>query len=212
MGLFSHKRNGNDPTLNVRELFEAGMTRQDDLRKQDSKHSREVGNLRASHAKELRKGESSRINAILAAAALSVQQAAVAARTEAATMASQVVTTAETLRGQVEAAKNAFATTISATITPINKRLDELTQTQYQQQGERLAYAEGKDTSQWVISSLILGASVLIGAGALVLYRTQGQRQVRTDSGRTNQWAITTVVAVVAVVVTVLAVTGHLKG
>ena len=212
MGLFTRKRNGGDPTLNVRELFEAGMARQDDLRKQDRKHSREIGNLRAGHAKELRKGESSRINAILAAAALSVQQAAVSARAEAATLAATVLTTAETLRGQVEATKNAFATTISTTVAPITKAIEDLRQAQYEAQGQRVAIAEGKDTNQWVISSLILGTSVLLGAGALLIYRQQGQRQVRTDSGRTNQWYITTAVAVVVAVATLtLALSGHLK-
>jgi uncharacterized membrane protein YidH (DUF202 family) len=176
------------------------MLRQDDLRKQDRRHAR-----------ELRKGESSRINAILAASALALQQAALAARAEATTLATVVSTTAETLRGQVEATKNAFATSISTVVTPINKRLDELTQTQYQQQGERLAYAEGKSTDQWVISSVILGGAVLLGAGALLLYRNQGQRQVRNDSGRTNQWFVTTSVAVVVAIVAILALLGHLR-
>jgi uncharacterized membrane protein YidH (DUF202 family) len=203
MGIFSRhvKPNGHDPSFNVRELFDAGMLRQDDLRKQDRRHAR-----------ELRKGESSRINAILAASALALQQAALAARAEAGTLAATVATTAETLRGQVEATKNAFATSITTVVTPITKRLDELTQTQYQQQGERLAYAEGKDTNQWIISSVILGGAVLLGAGALLLYRQQGQRAGRNDTRGTNQWYITTAVAVVVAVATLtLALSGHLK-
>ena len=212
MGLFSRGRNGHDPTLNVRELVDQGLQRQDDLRKQDRKHGREIGDLRASHAKELRKGESSRINAILAAAALSVQQATVSARTEASTLAATAATTAETLRGQVEATKNAFATTLSTTVAPITKAIEDLRQAQYEQQGQRVAAAEGKDTNQWIISSLILGTSVLIGAGALLLYRQQGQRAGRNDTRGTNQWAITTAVAVLVAVATIsLAVSGHFK-
>lgn len=211
MGLFTRGRNGHDPTLNVRELFEAGTKRQDDLRDQEREHSREVGNLRASQAKEIREGESSRINAILAAAALSVTQAAIAARAEAATLASGTATIAETLRGQVEATKNAFASSIATTVAPITKRLDELTQTQYQQQGERLAYAEGKDTNQWVISSIILGTSVLIAAATFFAFRQQGARQIRTDDKNVNQWLVTTVVTVIALGATLtLAMSGHL--
>jgi hypothetical protein len=105
-----------DPTANVLALVGAANERQDDLRAMEGAHIRELiairaaehehdkralqdtDNLRSAHAKELRTAEAARIDAIRAVDVGAVQQAASVQAAAAQTLATQVNTSAETLR------------------------------------------------------------------------------------------------------------------
>lgn len=161
-----------DPTLNVTAQLEAAIKRQDDLRLQEAAHVRELLELRGTFYEELRKAESSRIDAIRAVDVGSVTRAAEVSAVQAATLATQVATSAETLRGQVQAAASATAAALATALGPITKSIEDLRQAQYQQQGERFQRTEGRDTNQWVIGTIIAAAVAFASITSLVLYIT----------------------------------------
>jgi hypothetical protein len=175
-----------DPTRNVRDLVDAANLRQDDLRKMEAEHIRElaalraqcqkdeieavkaVEQLRADHAKELREAEAARIDAINAVNTLSVQQAAEVQDTRATTLATQVATSAETLRGQVQAAAEAAVTGLAAALEPIIKDIADLRRAQYEAQGTRAQATEsGLSTRAWL--GLALTATAIILSGSLAV-------------------------------------------
>src|ERR1700733_9873187 len=81
-----------DPTRNVLDLVAAGNRRQDDLREMESKHVREIMAIRETHAVEVRRAESQRIDAIRQGDVQAVQQTATVSATTATTLAAQVAT------------------------------------------------------------------------------------------------------------------------
>lgn len=142
-----------DPTENVLSLVAAAIQRQDDLRvaegrlrDADTRHLREISMMRAEHAKDLREAEADRINAIRAVDVGAVNRAAEVAAQQATTLATQVAAVADALRLQVAAAATASATSLAAALAPIQKDVSELRQVQFQQQGERVAQRDDRET------------------------------------------------------------------
>jgi hypothetical protein len=137
--------NGNplkpDPTANVRELNEASVKRQDDLRLAErmlteaklahlkdvselhSKYQKEINDTREKHSRDLATAESGRLNAIRQVDREEVIKTAASGQTAIGTLAASTTALAETLRNQ----QSAFA-------AEVNKRLSAL----------ELALSEGK--------------------------------------------------------------------
>lgn len=116
-----------DPTANVSALVQATIKRIDDLRIAESirvdekiegerKHVREIMELRGIHATELREAEAKRIDAIRVVDVNAVTAANERATTQAAVLAAQVTTSADTLRNLV-----------ATTATAVSAQLDQLT-------------------------------------------------------------------------------------
>jgi cobalamin biosynthesis Mg chelatase CobN len=153
-----------DPTENVLATIEMAIKRQDDLRERDREHAREIreleqqiATLRAGYDEQLRQQEAARIDAIRGVDVAAVSRAAEVAATQAATLAQQVATAAEAMRVQVAAAATAAATNLASALEPIQSSINDLRKAQYEQQGQRVAQTESKDTSQWTVV-LIVGA------------------------------------------------------
>jgi len=160
-----------DPTKNVRELVEAAIARQDDLRQSEAAHIREILELRAEFAKELRAtdmnrrdAETARIDAIRAVDVAAVQQAATVASTQATTLAGQVAAAAEAMRTQVAATTTSFAAALTAAIAPINDAIADLRRAQYEQQGMK---AQTSDT-RLNFGAMIGAFGVLVAFAALI--------------------------------------------
>jgi hypothetical protein len=163
-----------DPSKNVDSLVEAAMRRQDDLREIQSSYSRQIGEMREVHARDvaelranydaqlrdaarrseerldakdqqLRAAETARIDAIRAVDVGAVNRAAEVSATQAATLATQVATSAEALRGQVEAARQQTATALAAALEPIQKDIQDLRRAQYEAQGKQGQVVESRD-------------------------------------------------------------------
>jgi len=151
-----------DPTSNVSALVAAGLQRQDDLRMQATAHIHELLTLRADYEEKLRLAESKRIDAIRAVDVAAVAQAASVSATQATTLASQVAASAETLRTTVAASAVAAANALSAALAPIQTSIDALRAAQYQQQGQAAQKVEGRDTGQWITTTVIAIAAALL--------------------------------------------------
>jgi len=134
-----------DPTANVIALVEAGVKRQDDLRKMQARHSEAMSNMRAIYEEKLSAKESQRIDAIRAVDVAASQQQQKDAETRATALANQVAQSAEAMRNQVAAAATAAATSLGAALVPIQERLAELTRLQYEQQGQKAQVQESRD-------------------------------------------------------------------
>jgi hypothetical protein len=146
-----------DPTANVLQLVEAAITRQDDLRKAESRRLEDLLALRAFYDAELRKGEAARIDAIRAVDTASVTRAAEVAAAQ-----------AEALRNQVAAAAQASTVALAAALEPIQKDIADLRRLQYEQQGQKAAVVEHRSTSTDV-RTLIIGVLVALAGIAAVL-------------------------------------------
>lgn len=151
-----------DPTANVRELVDAAIRRQDDLREAESRHVREIAVLRAEYAEQLRHAETERINAIRAVDVAAVQQASQVSATQASTLAAQVATSAETLRTQVAAAATAATVALAAALEPIQKDIADLRRAQYEAQGKQTQVVETR-------TAFSSSSAVVIGVLGLVL-------------------------------------------
>lgn len=160
-----------DPTRNVLELVGAANQRQDDLRKMEAEHVREVikikadcqGNeingiqhieqLRADHAKEIRQAEAARIDAIRAVDVQAVQQAAAVQDTRASALAAQVALAAEAMRSQVTTTAEAAATALATALAPITASIEQLRQAMYEAQGQKKevveTQAKGANSGMW---------------------------------------------------------------
>lgn len=136
-----------DPTENVRELVEAAIKRQDDLREQESRHVREIAQLRAEYQMMLRDAETDRINAIRAVDVQAVQQAATVAETRATALANQVQASAEAMRNQVQAAAQAAATSLAAALEPVQKDIADLRRAQYEAQGRNVQQVDTRSST-----------------------------------------------------------------
>jgi hypothetical protein len=152
-----------DPTKNVLDLVDAAVQRQDDLREMESRHIRELADLRADYDEKLRKAETARIDAIRAVDVGAVNRAAEVSAQQALTLANQVAVSAETLRTQVAAAASAATTALAAALEPIQKDIADLRRAQYEAQGVKTNVGE----SRLSINTIILALSVVIGAIAL---------------------------------------------
>ena len=151
-----------DPTENVIALVRSGLERQDDLRRQESIHIHELLTLRAEYEGKLRIAESNRIDAIRAVDVAAVAQAAQVSATQASTLASQVAASAETLRTTVAASALSAANNLGAALGPIQTSIDGLRQAQYQQQGQAAQRTEGRDSGQWLTTTLVASAAAIV--------------------------------------------------
>jgi len=169
-----------DPTLNVIALHEAGMQRQDDLRKLEVKRFREhvhmesrIASLRADHNRELRKAEAARLDAIRGVDQAAVMASASAAETRAATLAAQVALSADAMRTQVAATAQAAQENLTRALDPIQKDIGELRQVQYTTAGSKAESVETKTESHARISNvgmwIGLAVTVVLGFSATII-------------------------------------------
>lgn len=136
-----------DPTQNVLDLVTAAIKRQDDLREVESRHIRDIAELRAKYDRELRESESARIDAIRAVDVAAVNRAAEVSANQATILASQVATSAEAVR-----------VTLAAALEPIQKDIADLRKTQYEQAGQRAQVGE----SRLNVGAILGGLSLLL--------------------------------------------------
>lgn len=180
-----------DPSKNVMDLVVAAITRQDDLRMVEKEHMREllrernvrmeaeakalhaVLEVRAEYDHQLRDKESERIDAIRAVDAANVARTAEVQLAQAQSLATQVATSAETLRGQVEATRVTTAAALATALAPITKSIEDLRAAQYAQQGERAAKTETRTQDNWstglIVTIVAVIFSVLIGLAGIVI-------------------------------------------
>jgi cobalamin biosynthesis Mg chelatase CobN len=151
-----------DPTRNVLDLVAAAIARQDDLREAESRHVRELAELRAEFQHELRQAETERINAIRAVDVQAVQQASSVQETRATALAAQVAASAEAMRSQVAAAATAAATSLAAALEPVQKDIADLRRAQYEAQGQKTQVTETRASGGAIIGFVIGGIGVVI--------------------------------------------------
>ena len=155
-----------DPTANVLDLVKAAIERQDDLREAESRHLRELLQIRADHYQDMRTAdhheaetvssyedklrdkETARIDAIRAVDVGAVSRAAEVSATQASTLATQQQASAEALRGQVEQARITTADALAQALAPIIKSVEDLRAAQYQQQGEKSSRTDTTTTNR----------------------------------------------------------------
>jgi hypothetical protein len=162
-----------DPTRNVLDLVTAAIKRQDDLRELESRHLRELANLRADYDQKLRGAETARIDAIRAVDVAAVNRAAEESATQAQALATQVAVSAETLRTQVAATATAASTALAAALEPIRKDIADLRRAQYEAQGQKTQVVETRDTNtakKLNINMVTAAISVLLAAA--IVYAT----------------------------------------
>lgn len=140
-----------DPTENVRELFDAGATRQDDLRLaerrlQEEKILRVEGEMhalqrevtiRAEHQKDLDTLEAKRLDAVRSVDQLAVKNEADRSQAAITTLANAAATTAETLRSAVNTSATNLATQLDRTVTAITERIAALEKSSYTGAGKQ---------------------------------------------------------------------------
>lgn len=158
-----------DPTQNVLDLVDASVKRLDDLFQAESRHTREMAELRASYDSELRRAEAARIDAIRAVDVGAVQRAAEVALTQASTLASQVAVSAETLRAQVAAAASASSVSLAAALVPIQEAIADLRRAQYEAQGVRSNVGETRLNVGAVLGALSVALVVIFGVIGLII-------------------------------------------
>jgi hypothetical protein len=140
-----------DPTKNVLDLVRAAIQRQDDLRGAESRHLREVielrgeiARIREAHAQELRRAEADRLDAIRSVDVGAVSRAAEEQDRRATALATQVATVADT-----------FRTALATELALIRNDIAELREARRESGGRSAGLSQG-----WTL---------LIGAMGLVL-------------------------------------------
>ena len=156
-----------DPTTNVDALVASAERRLDDLRAAEALRVdqsiaciKDVAEIRAAHARELRLAEAARIDAIRAVDVGNVQRAAEVQAAQATTLASQVVASAEALR-----------VALAAALEPIIKDIADLRRAQYEAQGSRTQVVETRASAGasavW-IGAAIAGVGLVLAVVALI--------------------------------------------
>jgi hypothetical protein len=153
-----------DPTANVLQLVEAAIKRQDDLREAADRHVHQIAELRARYDEKLRLAETARIDAIRAVDVGAVNRAAEVSTQQASTLAVQVAQSAEALRTQVAAAATAATVALAAALEPIQKDIQDLRKTQYEQAGGRSIAAESKVDSRSGSQDIRSTVAIIIAA------------------------------------------------
>lgn len=145
-----------DPTANVLGLVEAAVKRIDD-----------IAAIRAEYDAELRRKEAERIDAIRAVDVSAVTRAAEVSALQASTLAAQVTASAEALR-----------VALTSAIEPIQKSIEELRRTQYEQAGGRAEQIDrrqvqgaSRDAGQWLIGIVMVLALATANVVITVLLR-----------------------------------------
>lgn len=201
-GIDAHGNAVLDPTKNVLDLVRAAVLRLDDMsslraekstaihsidmKRIDERNSMQVvftekiADLRAQHESEIRNKETQRLDAIRAVDVSAVAEAARVSANQASTLAAQVQASAEALRTQVATVANAQASALAAALEPIQKSIEDLRKTQYEQQGQRAAQVESKSDTRNVAldtrderrddthgNQWIIGLAITLGLGLL---------------------------------------------
>lgn len=122
-----------DPTENVIALTKAEARRQDDLRNATNELAKarldslkEIGELRAFHAKEIRELESDRLDKIRQVDVLAGSTASDQAQDAIKTLAATTAANAETLRSLVASTAASIATQTTSAMTAVNDRITAL--------------------------------------------------------------------------------------
>lgn len=137
-----------DPTLNVKELVDLQMKRQDDLRDQGHDYEEKLREAEASRINELlvtrsgyeeklREAESKRIDAIRVVDVNAVSVANERAVQQAGVLANQVVQSADTLRGLVATTASTIAEQLAQITASMTGRLAAVEKAQYEGQGTK---------------------------------------------------------------------------
>ena len=168
-----------DPTKNVLDLVRAETKRQDDLRGLDGHWRDKMDALRERHATEIARKESDRIDAIRAVDVGNVQRAAEVQSDQQGVLAATVAASAEALRAQVASTAVAFDAKLTLALDPIQKRIDGLSQAQYEAQGSKAQVVEQRaavsGTTVIVTVALAFFALIVTGIGAYAaLHHTGG--------------------------------------
>jgi hypothetical protein len=168
-----------DPTENVRELFEAGATRQDDLRLAERRLQeekierleaefravqREV-QIRADHQRDLDALESKRLDAVRSVDQLAAKTEADRAAAAVTALATQASTTAETLRSAVNTSATNLATQLDRTVSAIVERIAALEKSSYTGAGK----GEGMSSSWGVLLAVVGLIATLLTIGSVVV-------------------------------------------
>jgi hypothetical protein len=139
-----HRHTDVDPTPNVVALTEAANQRQDDLRVETNRridteiiNLREVGTLRALHAKEMNAAEANRLNSIRTVDIAAVNTAAERSLAAINTLAAQTASNAENLRNALNTTATTIATQWTNTVAGINERLSALERSSYEGKGKQ---------------------------------------------------------------------------
>lgn len=167
-----------DPTANVLETIKMAVQRQDDLRIQESSHVREILAIRAEFGEiiqgirsdfdgQFRALEANRINAIRAVDAQAITRAGEVAAVQATTLAAQVSAAAEAMRTQIANTQAQGEANLRTALEPLQVAITDLRRIQYEQQGQRVAQGETKDTSKWLIG-IVVGIVGAIFTGIIV--------------------------------------------
>jgi hypothetical protein len=179
-----------DPTENVRELVQASNRRHDDLMaagfqrvddllnahtarlderfRLEAEHLREMAELRAAHEETIRRIESSRLDAIRLVDTQAVIRAAEVQLAQQTALATQVATTAETQRNQVQATAVALQTQFTQALGPMQKDIADLRTSQSQQQGSKTQQQEGGNRNQWIVGLAVSIMFSVIGLGVTI--------------------------------------------
>ena len=159
-------------TANVLALVLAETKRQDDMRESQAARTSEVSTLAREYEQKLRDAEVRRVDGILVAesqrldALLDAQKNDVAIANEksaaqAATLAAQLVASAEAVRTQVSTTAAAMAAQTGTPRESLEKRLVLVEQNQYLGAGETMIRTAGRQQSQWVVG-VVIGACLVI--------------------------------------------------
>jgi hypothetical protein len=179
-----------DPTKNVLDLVAAQQKAAEDIRVLESAW-RDRWELRErEHNKELRDAESQRIDAIREVDVGNVQRAA------------EVQTgVATALDGKVVAAASAFENRLTATIEPIQRRIDDLTRAQYEAQGQKTQVVETRSAVEDMAPVLAAIATNTTAITELARSRDQatGQKQAVTGIQAFIATGVAVVIATIAV-------------
>lgn len=157
-----------DPTQNVLDLVAAAIQRQDDLRELSDRHLREILHLRTDYQEQLRKAESSRIDAIRAVDVAAVQRAFEVSIQQATTLATQQAQQAETLRVQVADVEQRLRVALTSAIEPIQKDIADLRRVQYEAAGVKASTGENRQNMGLWISLAVLVVMVTSLAAVLL--------------------------------------------
>jgi len=165
-----------DPSKNVMDLVNAAIARVDDLRESETRHQREVARLLTERVESMMMAESHRIDAIRAVDVDAVQKAASAMATQATSLATQQVQSAEALRTQVSETATLAETRLAAALQPIVRDVAELQKRAWETAGGKTqvieTQAKGGTTSSWMglaVAACIGFLSIIMAVAAIVI-------------------------------------------
>lgn len=165
-----------DPTANVLDKVKDAVRRLDDMADLERQHNRDMEAQRQVYdakldvaREKLALAESARLDAIHAADVAAADRQAVVAAAQQATLATQVETTAVTLRNQVEAQRITTSEGLTTAIAPLQTSIAELTRALYSGEGAIAQQRSGRASSQWLIGAVLTGALVFVALIGLIV-------------------------------------------